>query len=182
MKLDDVPSWNEIKKLVTYVIRRYKKGDIDLQHTVFFLFVFLSGMRISEILSLRKCDFDGTDFVRFKQEKKKRNYVREIIVPAQIRPHLATYLSELRQHEALFPWSRQNAWKLVKKLTKKVLGRGVRPHAFRHAIAIRLLQKTKDVDIVRRQLGHARLDITTTYLNYTLRDRKEEIEEALLID
>jgi len=181
VKIDDAPSWSEIKKLCTYVIRQYNKQKIDLTHAVFYLFVFLSGMRISEILSLKKKDFISAEFVRFHQKKKKTKYIREIIVPTTIRPYVSKLLKQLRDDERLFKFTRQNAWKLIKKITEKVLKRSVRPHAFRHAIAIRLLQETKDVDLVRRQLGHSRLDITTVYLNYTLRDRKEEIEEALSI-
>jgi Site-specific recombinase XerD len=66
-----------------------------------------------------------------------------------------------------FNISRRWAYHIVKKIT------GYHPHAFRHSFALMLLGKTKNLEIVRRLLGHSNYNIIKEYLNYTIEDIKE---------
>jgi len=54
----------------------------------------------------------------------------------------------------------------------------VRPHALRHAYATFILKHTRDLETVRRLLGHAGYDVIKAYLDYTQEDLEERLFEA----
>jgi len=78
-----------------------------------------------------------------------------------------------------YPYPERSARELVYRITEKVLGRRIRPHAFRHAVAIRMVTKKTPIEYVRRLLGHASYEPTKWYLNITVSDIKTEYNKAL---
>jgi len=48
----------------------------------------------------------------------------------------------------------RQARNVVCKFTKRYLKRKIRPHAIRHNYAIAVLKETKNLEVVRRLLGH----------------------------
>jgi len=186
LKLEDMPTWEEVKLLWRSVVKAYNDKKIPLRKVVFFGLLFFSGMRLGEIIKLKKEDINLTEgTIRFEQQKKKKKVVRETIIHPEIKKYLRKYLVEVRTW--LFPSIKGKdrymdpriAREWVYQLTKKVLGRRIRPHAFRHAVATKLLTEKVPLEYVRRVLGHSSYDTVRIYLNYTLRDIKEDIVEAL---
>lgn len=174
LRLNDIPSWSEVEKIWRKVLRQYRKKKISLRVVCLLGVLFTTGARISEIISLRREDVNiKEEVIRIKQLKKRKEVVREVLIHPDIKPYLLKYINVLRKGERLFPFTRQNAYYLVKKHT------GYRPHAFRHVVAIKILSETRDLELVRRVLGHANYSVLKEYLNYTMRDRKTELEEAL---
>jgi len=53
------------------------------------------------------------------------------------------------------------------------------PHAFRHSIALRLLEEGVDVNVIRGWLGHANLDTTHRYAEITLRMKQAAVATCL---
>ena len=54
----------------------------------------------------------------------------------------------------------------------------MRPHALRHSYAIFILKSTKDLEAVRRLLGHSDYKWLKVYLDYTQEDLAAELEKA----
>ena len=180
IKNEYIPSWEDCQKLMRALISRHSKGRIPLRDLVFIGLLVCTGARLNEILALKREDFDlEARTVRIRRLKKKKIEVSELMLPAWILPLLVRYLANRRDY--LFDFTDRRARDIVYKYTEEILGRRVRPHAFRHALGIRLLMSTRDLDLVRRQLGHSGYEVVKSYLNYTLRDRRIEIEEALQI-
>ena len=180
LKLDDIPSWSDIIKLCNFLRRLYEKKRTlrSLRDYLMLSLLAKTGIRLGELLLMRKSDFDlrqGT--AKIKQLKKRRDVKREIIIPPELIPYLRVYFRQIR--DKLFNMTERNARQLIYNYTKKILGRRYRPHAFRHSYAIRILEKTRDLELVRRILGHSSYDILKVYLNFTLRDRKLEIIQAI---
>jgi len=179
IKNDYIPSWEDCQKLMRSLISRHNKGKVSLRDLVFMGLLVCTGARLNELLLLKREDIDlEARTIRIRRLKKRKHpEVSELMLPAWILPWLAKYLANRRDY--LFDMTDRRARDIVYKYTEEILGRRIRPHAFRHALGIRLLVKVKDLDLVRRQLGHSSYEVVKSYLNYTLRDRRIEIEEAL---
>lgn len=64
------------------------------------------------------------------------------------------------------------AWRnIVTKYTRKALGYRVHPHALRHSAGWELWQQTKDVQKVKKLLGHKNIETTMIYLDHQDDDR-----------
>ena len=181
IKLDDIPSWSQVNKLCKELYKLYlKKRTLKaLRNYVLISLLTKTGIRLGELLEIRKQDVNlRSKTIIINQLKKRRKAVREIIIPPSLIPELSTYIRYIRS-DKLFEMSKRNARRLVHYYTKKILGKRFRPHAFRHTYALRILEKTKNLELVRRILGHSRYDVLKAYLNYTVRDKKEEIIAAI---
>jgi len=182
LRLEDIPSWHEVEKIWSYLVNLYEndKNSYNLRNIVLFGLLAFCGLRISEVLDLEKSNINLADeIIVVKQKKKKTEAVREVIIADQLKPYMQKYVENC--DTKLFNISQRGARDLIYRLTKKILGRRLRPHAFRHAFAIRLLDKTKNLEYVRRLLGHADYDTVKIYLDFSIRDIKEEVKNAIKI-
>ncbi len=139
-----------------------------------------SGLRISELLALRRQDFEfEAGFIRVLGKGNKQ---RLVPMGEYARAAVQSYLTRQSGSSAwLFagptgqPYSRVAIWKLIQRLvTKAGITRAVSPHTFRHSFATHLLIGGADLRVVQEMLGHA--DITTTE-RYTHLDRDYLVAE-----
>jgi integrase/recombinase XerD len=140
-----------------------------------------SGLRISELLSLRLPDLmldEGWVRVFGKGFKERivpfgdeaQTWLRSYI--KNVRPLLAEHILA---EDVIFlnmrgtPLSRMGVWKIIQKHTKAAgIEKAVSPHVFRHSFATHLLEGGADLRAVQEMLGHS--DIATTQI-YTHLDR-----------
>jgi len=180
VKLDDIPSWSEVKKLVGQLRKNYerKKSLKALRNFLLISLLALTGIRLGELLLIEKKDINlKQGIARIRQLKKRQDVRREILIPPSILPYLKTYCRYVNGR--LFKMTKRNARAIIHTYTKRYLGRRIRPHAFRHSYALRIIEKTKDIELLRRLLGHSGYQVLKIYLNYTIRDRKDEVLEAI---
>jgi integrase/recombinase XerD len=162
-----------------------------------------SGLRISELISLRVSDLnfeDGLGRVRGKGDKVRfvplsggatdtlRRYLGDWR-PVLERPRISAGFVFLSQRGA--PIGRTAAWNTVKSVVRAAkeareeaqrygeeygvpIQIDVTPHTFRHSFATHLLEAGADLVVVQEMLGHA--DISTTQI-YTHVDRRYLQEE-----
>ncbi len=145
-------------------------------------FLYATGVRVSELLLLRRSDlFLDDGFVRvFGKGSKER------IVPlgAQAVDWVRRYLQDVRPRlaarghprEILFlnwrgsPLTRMGFWKILKGYVVQAgIQKKVSPHTLRHSFATHLIEGGADLRAVQEMLGHA--DISTTQI-YTHLDRE----------
>lgn len=149
-----------------------EKTDKGLRDKAIFELMYSSGLRVSEICSLKIDDifFDG----KYLKIRGKGN--RERIVPINDRALdiLQRYIqtsrvimvkgkktSELFLNSRGDKISRVGIWKIVKEAMKKSkIEKNIYPHTLRHSFATHLIQHGADLRAVQRMLGHS--DITTT--------------------
>ena len=125
------------------------------------LFLYASGCRISEALSVQRSDIvDGWLKIRFAKGEKER------IVP--LAPIAVEALQHYMQEQSIANshiWlnyrgdvlSRISAYKIVKKYL------GVSPHVLRHSFASSLIIGGADLRVVQELLGHSSLETTQIY-------------------
>lgn len=58
-------------------------------------------------------------------------------------------------------------WKLVRGLGERSGVKGLHPHALRHACAVELLRRTKNLRAVQQHLRHRDIQTTTVYATLT---------------
>jgi len=137
------------------------------------LFLYASGCRISEALSVQRSDIvDGWLKIRFaKGEKERIVPLAPIAVQA-----LEIYMQE-QDMGSSYIWlnykgdvlSRISAYKIVKKYL------GVSPHVLRHSFASSLIIGGADLRVVQELLGHSSLETTQIYTHI----QKQNLAETM---
>jgi len=134
---------------------------IGLRDYALILFLYASGCRISEALSVQRADIvEGWLKIRFAKGEKER------VVP--LAPVATQALERYLQEQDIsspYIWlnyrgeqlSRISAFKIVKKYL------GVSPHVLRHSFASSLIIGGADLRVVQELLGHASLETTQIY-------------------
>jgi len=134
---------------------------------------YSSGLRLSELVSLRREDIDLADgLVRVKGKGGK---VREVPVGRHARDAMNDWLNasrEFRKHEqtAIFV-SRLGKKMSVRTVQQRIamwarrqgLDLPVHPHMLRHSFASHLLESSGDLRAVQELLGHANISTTQIY-------------------
>jgi len=138
------------------------------------LFLYATGVRISECLGAEEGDIEG-EWLRIRHGKgEKERYV----------PIAHEALRALRVYQEACPYTKRTLWLNYRgeplsrisafKITQKYLG--VSPHALRHSYATALILGGADLRVVQELLGHASLITTQIYTHV----QKHNLQETLL--
>lgn len=162
--------------------KKYEAGEASLRDLCIEGLLATTGIRTSELLLLRKKDFDlESSLITVTQLKKKGNFVRQTVLSQDLLPYVSEYLKLFEKEDRVFDLTRRQVLNITHRYTEEILGRRIRNHAFRHAFAIRILEKTRDIELCRRLIGHSRIETVKIYLDFTISDRVKDVSEAIRI-
>ena len=144
-------------------------------------FAYASGVRVSELASVKVRDLDLEEGVATVFGKGAKE--RMVPIGRTAQRALDIYIRETRPslargqgHNTVFlnaqgrPLTRMGIWKILRKHVKRAgVRKRVTPHTLRHCFATHLLEGGADLAAVQEMLGHA--DISTTQI-YTHVDRE----------
>lgn len=148
-------------------------------------FLFYTGLRISELLNLKKSDIkDDMIQVIGKGGVHRVTFIKR----GTEERRLLDYYLRLRKdnEERLFVNHSNNSWgklsrnsveRMVKEEWKKLWIK-VRPHIFRHSFATKLIRKKASIFHVQKLLGHKNIQTTQNYL-WCLDKELEEVQELV---
>jgi integrase/recombinase XerD len=159
-------------------------NPLAVRDSVMFELLYSSGLRVSELISLRLEDvsFDA-GFLRVTGKGSK-----ERIVPLHMRAleRLRDYMNTerpaiLKKKRSVFlfitrrggPMTRQRFWQTMKILGRKT-GLDISPHTIRHSFATHLLEGGADLRSLQKLLGHADISTTQIYTKVTS-DRLKQV-------
>jgi len=147
---------------------------IGLRDRAQILFLYASGLRISELLDMKTEDLqDGWLHVRHGKGEKER------LVPVA-KPALEALEKYMRaslfEHENIWLNYRGKVLSRISafKITQKYLG--VSPHVLRHSYATSLIIGGADLRVVQELLGHASLNTTQIYTHIQKQNLKETVK------
>jgi integrase len=175
---DNILNDNEIETLLTggewYNAKMKKKVWVQPDIDIFYLIQFLrdTGMRISEVITLEKGIFthkEGISYFSFigKGKKQRRNFVlTALLSEIQKVYNKGIYLFDYHnrnnrytepEKETVRKWISHK----LNSYSKKVLGREINPHDFRHYFATKLLKEGKSLKAIAQWLGHSSTSVTS---------------------
>jgi site-specific recombinase XerD len=176
-KHKQVAELNELKQLIESPMKFEKDKLVALRNRAMLETLFASGMRISELLGLRRAQLDksGRIFVRGKGKKERFIYLTE-----RAKKHIDNYLKERTdEHPYLFvPTMGRNVGNKQKPISpnylqmkikkyRELLGINVptSAHSLRHGFATYLAESGANPAAIQILLGHESLDTTTRYVH-----------------
>ncbi len=147
---------------------------IGLRDRALILFLYASGLRVSELLYMKKDDLeDNWLHVRHaKGEKERLVPIAKVALEA-----MYEYIkSSPFEHEAI--WLNYQGKTLSRisafKITQKYLT--VSPHVLRHSYATSLIIGGADLRVVQELLGHSSLNTTQVYTHIQKQNLKETVQ------
>jgi len=124
-----------------------------------------TGMRVSELVNLRKRDIvDNTIIVRQGKGKKDR------VVPleSELENILGLYADAKSPRDKLFLLTDRQIRNIVGKYAPD--GLNVHPHTLRHSFAVHCLKQGMNIRSLQKILGHSSLTTTQVYLDVVGKD------------
>lgn len=162
------------KDLPKYWDKAYIHAQIDsinnASHHMLMQFLWMSGVRITEAISLRKQDIDFDNYTMTVRWLKSRKYNHRILpMHPNLREFLKIYTASMLSETLVFPITRQRAWQLTRKYLNG------HPHQMRHSFAVNWLRCGGDIVTLHRVLGHAKIQTTMEYLKIVPVDQGKEL-------
>ncbi len=135
--------------------------------------LYATGVRVSELVSLRLVDLDmERGFLKVLGKGKKERVVplgeeaigwlrRYLEVRGELDKKGSAYLFLSNRGG---PMTRQRFWQIIKEYARKVgITKEISPHTLRHSFATHILERGADLRSVQELLGHADLSTTQIY-------------------
>ena len=170
----NLPKFLEYKEIQNSLTLIDTASWIGQRDAALILFLYATGMRISECLAIRLDDIEE-NWLRVRHGKGEKE--RLIPVAAGALQLLKRYMESVPfESESIWlnyqgkPLSRISAY----KITQKYLG--VSPHVLRHSYATALILGGADLRVVQELLGHASLLTTQVYTHI----QKQNLQETVL--
>lgn len=170
-KIPTVLTKEEVKKLLNAI------GNP--KHRLLVEFLYSSGLRVSECVSLRIDDLDLNEKMG-KIKHGKGNKERYIILSESLILHLGEYLKNKKDTTSYIfsvkdrPITIRQAQKIVKEAARKAgFKKRVFCHALRSSFATHLLEAGTDIRVIQELLGHSNLSTTQIYTKVSTQQLKK---------
>ena len=168
-KLPTILSQGEVRKLIDSCSQSRNKLLVSL--------LYATGMRVSEVVSLRWQDIDF-DRGGIKVVRGKGAVDRYVLLPTTYRQSLAELAEPSHGTDFIFPseniraTNRHLSPRTVQRMIAAAslqagIAKPATPHCLRHAFATHLLEAGTDIRHIQKQLGHANLETTCRYTHVT---------------
>ncbi len=145
--------------------------------------LFATGLRISELCSLRKNDIDLLDqtvLVYGKGSKERRIQIGNDDVIKILKEYKKEYEVEIKNCNYFF--ANQSGQKLSDQAVRRMINKyssiaaidlHITPHMFRHTFATSLLEADVDIRYIQEMLGHSSINITQIYTHVAMSKQRD---------
>jgi integrase/recombinase XerD len=145
---------------------------IDPRDSLIVKMLYATGVRISELVNIKKSDidFDRNTIIVFGKGAKERI----VIIPPGLSSTLRMYCEPMRDRDRLFELTTRTIQRDIKILGARAgITKHVTPHKLRHSFATHMLQNGGNVVAIQKLLGHTSLNTTQIYTHYNVDDLKD---------
>lgn len=177
---------NSIETMINYAYDRYNNAttvhgkNVALRNTLILELLFATGMRISELCSLKYEQLDVNDYIIKIYGKGSRerliqicnDKVRRLIDKYQVfmKQQDSPYFFINRLHNRL---SEQSVRYMIRDYANaSQIMQHITPHMFRHSFATLLLEEDVDIRYIQQMLGHSSITTTQIYTHTSLTKQK----------
>jgi site-specific recombinase XerD len=169
----DVPSPKR-KKALPFVLSFQEVESIldkieNPIHNLMISFLYSTGIRLSELINMRRCDilFDRSQvFVKSGKGQKYRYTLFADNLKDRLAQHIANYdfkTKYLFESNRGSKYTKSTILKIVVN-NSKFISNKVTPHTFRHSFATHLLETGNDICVIQKLLGHSNIETTMIYV------------------
>ena len=144
--------------------------------------LFATGMRISEICSLKPIDINLDDKVILiygKGSKERKIQLCNDDVISSLKIYQYSFKYEIENNEYFFinqkgnKLSEQSVREMLNKYTRIAnINQHITPHMFRHTFATLLLEEDVDIRYIQEMLGHSSINVTEIYTHVAMAKQK----------
>ena len=155
-------------------VSRFFDNLPNLKHRALIMTAYATGMRVSEVVSLRAADIDS-DRMMIRVEQGKGRKDRYVMLSPNLLELLRTYWKVARPADWLFPGQRSGTHLGAKRVLQVCIKAGaaagltkrVTVRALRHSFATHLLDAGANIRVIQILLGHRSLRTTARYYAQT---------------
>jgi site-specific recombinase XerD len=175
---EQVPIKKKEKRLPKVIskekIRRMIELTENLKHRLVIKLFYSSGIRLQELINLKRKDIDFERSV-LNVVRGKGNKDRVTLISDGLKLDLLKYYSNnIFRTEYVFEgrngkYTRKSVQKVLDLAGRKV-GEKVTPHMLRHSFATHLLESGVDIRYIQKLLGHSNLKTTEIYTHVSAKD------------
>ena len=160
--IPEVLSLEEVKRLID--------STQNIKHRLILKILYGCGLRVSELVNLRKNDFNFDEkLIHIKLAKGRKD--RFVRIPDSIIDKMKSY-SNINDSDISFPSNRggklttKTIQLIIKNSARKAgIKKNVHPHTLRHSFATHLLEQGIDLRVIQKLLGHSDIKTTQIYLS-----------------
>lgn len=178
---------NNIESIINYAYEQYKEATtvyskkVTLRNVLILELLFATGMRISELCSLKANRFDLNDYVIKIYGKGSRERLIQIC-NANVRRLIDKYIVTMKPEDNEFFFlnrlnnrlSEQSVRYMIDDYTKNAhVSQHITPHMFRHSFASLLLEEDVDIRYIQQMLGHSSITTTQIYTHTSISKQKK---------
>lgn len=169
-----IPAPKREKKLPVVLsqeeVSRFFEHLPNLKHRALIITAYATGMRVSEVVSLRAADIDS-DRMMIRVEQGKGRKDRYVMLSPNLLELLRAYWKVARPADWLFPGQRPGTHLTAKRVLQVCIKAGAAAgltkratvRALRHSFATHLLEAGANIRVIQVLLGHRSLRTTARY-------------------
>lgn len=168
-KLPVILETEEVARLLSIPNKRFMSG---LRNKAMLRLMLSMGLRVSEVVNLRPSDINLT-LRKLRIVNGKGGVDRDIIIPEFIidllkewkdrKPNGVGYFFTTYSGNKL---SRVYIYNMVRNYTKRAaINKNISPHTLRHCFGTTFYKQTRDIETLRKILGHSHISTTQIYVN-----------------
>lgn len=177
-----------IEVLLSYMYRQKDAAQNAYQHRCILRdisaieLLFSTGMRISELCSLKPADidlYDGNILIYGKGAKERMIQIGNENVTHILEEYQHEYQNQIKSCGYFFVnrigarLSEQSVREIIKKYTCAAgIELHITPHMFRHSFATSLLEADVDIRYIQKMLGHSSINVTEIYTHVAMEKQK----------
>lgn len=177
-----------IEVLLSYMYRQKDAAQSAYQHRCILRdisaieLLFSTGMRISELCSLKPADidlYDGNILIYGKGAKERMIQIGNENVTHILEEYQYEYQNQIKSCGYFFVnrigvrLSEQSVREIIKKYTCAAgIELHITPHMFRHSFATSLLEADVDIRYIQKMLGHSSINVTEIYTHVAMEKQK----------
>ncbi len=175
-KLPVVLSKQEVQKILAHTT--------NLKHKAILSLIYGSGLRVGELIELKKTDIDSDRMlVHVRNAKGKKD--RYTVLSVRVLEILRSYYKKYKPKEYLFEGQKGGQYTtassrqvFIKALKKAKINKQATLHTLRHSFATHLLESGVSIAHIQKLLGHSNIKTTLIY-THIAKDSLFEIKSPL---
>jgi len=175
-KIPDSFTLEYLEKNIIPVVESIFENSLKIK--TLFYFLFYTGLRKSELLTLKRKDFDLEKRIAKIYQRKTKNE-KIIVFPDKVSKLLEGYFAIEPETFNAFNLGKNTLDYYLNQLKRYFPEIKLRPHLFRHSFATHLLKSGVDIQSVSKLLGHKNLQTTIKYLNTNIDFLKEVYDKHI---